>query len=246
MSELKQIIITGVSSELGSVLAEELGREPGIRIIATMRRKKPAGYKMTRNIHLIDECDLAKVECCKEVADTAKKLFTGSFGFVHSVGDFWEHVPFLKFSSSQASRMFESHVTTFYNVLQSLIPVLQAKGGGSCVAFSCNSVRYNYPWMASFTASKSAVDSLVRSLANEFSGDKIRFNSLVLASVRTKKVLRSKPHGDFAHFIPPKDILPVVKFLLSEDAYLVNGNTINLFIHSERFFRSGYFDRIAK
>jgi len=195
---------------------------------------------------LIDSCDLTKPECCEQIAKAANARFKGSFGFVHSVGDFWDHVPFLKFDPEKANHMFESHVTTFYNILQALVPVLKVKGGGSCVGFSCNSVRYNYPWMASFTASKNAIDSLVRSLANEFSGDKIRFNSLILASVRTKKVKHSKPHGDFAHFIPPKDIVPVVRFLLSKDAYLVSGNTINLFRHSRRFFRSGYFERIAK
>jgi len=100
--------------------------------------------------------------------------------------------------------------------------------------------------MASFTAAKSAVESLVRSLANEFSGDGMRFNSLVLASVKTKKVKQSKPHGDFLHFIPPSDILPVIKFLLSGDAYLVNGNAINLFKHSDQFYHAGYFERVAR
>lgn len=246
MNESHQIVLTGISSELGSVFARELGKDPAVRIIATMRRKRPRSYKEARNIHLIDECDLTSMECCEAVSKAAKKLFEGPFGLVHSVGDFWDHVPFGVYGPDKARRMFESHVTTFYNLLQSLIPIMKQKGGGSCIAFSCNSVRYNYPWMASFTAAKSAVESLVRSLANEFSGDGMRFNSLVLASVKTKKVKQSKPHGDFLHFIPPSDILPVIKFLLSGDAYLVNGNAINLFKHSDQFYHAGYFERVAR
>ena len=108
------------------------------------------------------------------------------------------------------------------------------------------SVKYNYPLMASFTASKSAVESLMRSLANEYSGYNMRFNSIVLASLRTSKVIQAKPHGDHAHFIPPKDISPIIRFLLSDASYLVNGNAINLFIHSEDFYNSGYLKRIGR
>src|SRR5207253_1110551 len=140
---------------------------------------------------------------------------------IHSVGNFWNHDPFLQVGPAQATQMFESHVNTLYNAFQSLIPVMQSKGGASCIAFSCNSVKYNYPWMASFTASKAAVESLMRSLANEFSVDGIRFNSLVLASVKTQKVHDSKPHGDFEHYIAPEELVPIVRFLISHEARLV-------------------------
>jgi NAD(P)-dependent dehydrogenase (short-subunit alcohol dehydrogenase family) len=246
MTESKQIIITGISSELGRVLAGELGKDRGVQIIGTMRRVKKTTDKFSPRVVVIDDCDLTKPSCCKRLAEEAMDRFKGPFGFIHSVGDFWNHDPFLDFGPEKAKRMFASHVTTFYNALQSLIPVMQTYKGGSCIAFSCNSVRYNYPWMASFTASKSAVNSLVRSLSNEFSGDGIRFNSLVLASLKTQKVRNSKPHGDFVHFIPPKDLVPVIEFLLSKDSYLVNGNSINLFRYSEQFYHAGYFQRILK
>jgi NAD(P)-dependent dehydrogenase (short-subunit alcohol dehydrogenase family) len=246
MNTANNIIITGISGALGSVLARELARGKGVQVIGTMRRPTTSADKFPRNVYIIDGCDLTKPECCHALADAAKRRFKTSFGYVHSVGDFWEHVPFLQCGPEKASQMFMSHVTTLYNALQALVPVMRAHKSGSCIALSCNSVRYNYPWMASFTASKSAVDSLIRSLSNEYSGDGLRFNSLVLASLRTRKVHESKPHGDFPHFIRPKDIVPVIQFLLSRDSYLVNGNTIGLFKHSEDFYHAGYFQRIAK
>ncbi len=246
MSEAKQVIITGISSELGQVLATELSKELDVKVIGTMRRKRTKKDSFPPNVQVLDDCDLTNPSCCEVAAKVVDREFSGPFGFVHSVGDFWNHVSFLDFGPKQATRMFESHVTTLYNVLQSLVPIMLTKGGSSCVAFSCNSVRYNYPWMASFTASKSAVDSLIRSLANEFSGQNLRFNSLVLASVKTQKVHDSKPHGDFDHYISPRDIIPIVRFLLSPESRLINGSTINLFEHSEQFYRQGYFERISR
>lgn len=246
MSESKQIIITGISSELGGILARELAKERGVKIIGTMRRKRTVKDKFPRNIHLLDGCDLTKPECCSKVSTAAERLFKGRFGLIHCVGDFWHHVPFLECDPKKAKTMFESHVTTLYNTLQSLIPIMKGRKGGSVVAFSCNSTLYHYPWMTAFTASKSAVDSIITSLANEYSGDNLRFNSLRLSSLKTEPVRRSKPHGDFVHFTPPGHIVPVVRFLLSPEAYLVNGNTISIFKHSDEFYRQGYFERVSK
>jgi NAD(P)-dependent dehydrogenase (short-subunit alcohol dehydrogenase family) len=246
MADSKLIVITGVSSELGSVLASELAKEPHVRIIGTMRRALRAGDEFPENVSVVDECDLTIRECCVGLAKHVDAKSQGPFGFVHCVGDFWDHVPFLEFGSEQARKLFASHVDTLYNALQALVPLMQAKGGGSSIAFSCNSITYNYPYMASFTASKSAVNSLVRSLANELSGHHLRFNSVVLASLQTSKVREAKPRGDFAHYIPPTDIVPIVRFLLSDESYLVNGSCLNLFVHSNQFYNLGYFQRISK
>lgn len=243
---LKHIVLTGASSELGAFLLQRFSEISGTQIIATMRRERRVDDVYGPNVRLLDKLDLTQRDACERLGREVGESFSGNFALIHSVGDFWDHLPFEEFDGDQAATMFESHVTTLYNTLASLIPVMKHNGGGSVVTFSCNSVRYNYPWMAAFTASKSAVDSLVRSLANEFSGNGIRLNSLVLASVKTRKVQQSKPHGDFVHFISPSDIFPVVQFLLSDTSFLVNGNTINLFEHSDQFFRTGYFERISK
>jgi NAD(P)-dependent dehydrogenase (short-subunit alcohol dehydrogenase family) len=243
---LNQIVLTGASSELGSYLLNRLSASPANKLIVTMRRSRGEGDIDRNNVRLLDGVDLAHPEATTRVASAVEQEFSGPFALIHSVGDFWDHVPFEDFTGAQAARMFESHVTTLYNTLQSLLPLMRAQGGGSVVTFSCNSVRYNYPWMASFTASKAAVDSLVRSLAYEFAGFGVRLNSLQLASVKTSKVQLSKPHGDFEHFLAPDDIFPVIEFLLSPGSFLVNGNTISLFEHSDSFYNSGYFERISK
>ena len=75
----------------------------------------------------------------------------------------------------------EATVPSTTNAFVDVLQINHLNGGGSVVAFSCNSTLYHYPWMTAFTASKSAVDSMITSLANEFSGDNLRFNSLRLS-----------------------------------------------------------------
>jgi len=243
---IKGIVLTGFSSDLGARLAHGLAEAMSVPLILTTRRKKRRSDRIPRGGVLLDECDLLDIDQCRRVADLTRVTFKGPVGVVHSVGDFWDHVPFRRLPAQRANELMSSHVNTFSNLMYSILPVLEAKGGGSVVSFSCNSVRYNYPWMAPFTAAKSAVDSMTRSLANEYAGSRIRLNSLVLASLQTDKVARSKPHGDFAHFIPPDDLVPIVTFLFSPASYLISGNGINLFTFSPTFYKRGYFQRIAR
>src|ERR1017187_380706 len=129
MNESRNIIIAGISSELGRVMAKELAKVKGVRILGTMRRKATGVDKFPGNVEILDECDLTNVYCCNRVAELADKRFKGPIGFIHSVGDFGDHVPFLEVSPQKASQMFSSHVATLYNILQSLVPLMRAKGG---------------------------------------------------------------------------------------------------------------------
>lgn len=246
MASRKQIVIGGISSDIGRAIAERLVRESPISIVGTMRRGKTAADHFSGDVHIVDDCDLTDQACCKEVARIVSRRFEGNFAYLHSVGDFWDHVPFAEFGIDHAATMMESHYLTLYTVLQALLPVMINHGGGSCIALSCNSVRYNYPWMAAFTAAKSAMESLIRTLANEYASCNIRFNALRLASVKTGKIKEKRPYGDYAHFIPPMDIAPIVDFLMSENSYLASGNSIELFSYSETFFGQGFFNRIKK
>jgi NAD(P)-dependent dehydrogenase (short-subunit alcohol dehydrogenase family) len=242
---MRNIIVGGISSDLGRVLSRGLARIPERVIVGTTRQDSDSQLGLPPGIRIISNCDLTVDSDCNMLAEVASR-FDGPFGYIHSVGNFWEHVPFGEWDSERAAEMWDSHVHTLYVVMQKLIPVMIAKGGGSTIAFSCNSVRYNYPWMTAFTAAKSAVDCLVRSLANEFAEHNLRFNSLVLSSLQTSKVADSKPNGDVDNFAPPHDLLPTIEFLMSSGAYLVNGNNISLFKFSHSFFHSSYFSRVAK
>lgn len=243
---MQDILITGISSDIGRTVVAALARDAGVHILGTMRRTRPGRLRFAKCVTVLDQCDLTQAACCERLACAAEKRFRGPFGFVHCVGDFWDHVPFLEYDTESAEKMFSSHVITFYNALRAIVPLMVRNGGGSTISFSCNSTRYSYPWMTAFTASKSATDSMVRSLANEHAGQGLRFNSLVLSSVQTEKVRKSKPHGDFAHFIRATDLVPVIRFLMSEEGRLVNGNNINMFEYSAEFYSSGYFERVAK
>jgi len=130
-----------------------------------------------------------------------------------------------------------------YGVCNELIPLMVLRGGGHITAFSCNSVRYCYPHMAAFTSAKAAVETLIKCLANEFSQSGIVANVIALASLQTDSVQKSKPFGDFKHFMSVEEIAKAVLKLSCAEFDYLNGNVISLFRHSDSFFNKGYFER---
>jgi NAD(P)-dependent dehydrogenase (short-subunit alcohol dehydrogenase family) len=72
---------------------------------------------------------------------------------------------------------------------QAVLPDMQAAGGGSIVCFGSNSWMLGIGGMAVYTASKSAVHGLARSLARDYGPFNIRVNVLVPGWIMTQRQL---------------------------------------------------------
>jgi NAD(P)-dependent dehydrogenase (short-subunit alcohol dehydrogenase family) len=139
--------------------------------------------------------------------------------------------------------MLQSQVVTLYGVARFLTPVMKDNGGGRLVAFSCNSVAYNYPDMSPFTASKAAIECFVKCYANEHSHFGISACFLALPTIRTPKVLKEKAKGDHKNYIKPADLADYILNCVLTQPHEVNGNVIKVFKYSHTFYHSSYYER---
>ena len=126
---------------------------------------------------------------------------------------------------------------------QAVVPGMKARGGGVIVNFSSISWMAGMGGMAVYTAAKSAMLGLTRSLARDFGPDNIRVNAVAPGWVRTERQLTKwlTPEGDqrrleaqcLKRWVEPEDIARFVLFLASEDAsactaqhYVVDGGWV--------------------
>jgi short-subunit dehydrogenase len=245
MSERQSFLITGASSYLGKVLSNYLSKKDSNKVFLTSRSvcnfkdlENLDHVKYLPNIDLLKENDLQKLR--SEVED----FFGGKFNIIHSVGYFRAHEPFENTNLEEAKNMVASHYLTLYGVVYAMLPLLRQRKGGHIIAFSCNSVKYRYPYMISFTAAKAAIESFIGGIANEFGKDGILANALALSSLQTPFVRESKPFGDYEHYIHLEDIAALCEELVKNPFKLMNGNTLSLYEYSDTFFHQGYFERI--
>ena len=126
---------------------------------------------------------------------------------------------------------------------QAVLPDMQAAGGGSIVNFGSTSWMVGQGGMAAYTACKSAVLGLTRSLARDYGADNIRVNAIAPGWIMTQrqKDLWLTPAGEqelmqrqcLKRGLQPDEIARVTLFLASEEAsactnqhYVVDGGWV--------------------
>jgi D-xylose 1-dehydrogenase len=126
---------------------------------------------------------------------------------------------------------------------QAVLPGMKAAGGGAIVNFSSISWMVGMGGMAIYTASKSAMLGLTRSLARDFGPHNIRVNAIAPGWVRTERQVTKwlTPEGDrmrqdaqcLKRWVEPEDIASFCVFLTSDDAsactaqhYVVDGGWV--------------------
>ena len=126
---------------------------------------------------------------------------------------------------------------------QAVLADMKAAGGGAIINFGSTSWMIGQGGMAAYTASKSAVLGLTRSLARDFGPDNIRVNAIAPGWIMTKrqKDLWLTPDGErelmqrqcLKRQLVPDEMARVVLFLASEEAsactnqhYVVDGGWV--------------------
>jgi NAD(P)-dependent dehydrogenase (short-subunit alcohol dehydrogenase family) len=111
---------------------------------------------------------------------------------------------------------------------QAVLPGMQAKGGGAIINFSSMSWMAGMGGMPIYTASKSAMIGLTRSLARDFGQHNIRVNAIAPGWVKTERQVAKwlTPESDkrrleaqcLKRWVEPEDIARFCVFLASDDA----------------------------
>lgn len=243
---MKNYLITGASSNLGKVLANHLSKNRDNKLIITSRKTVDLGIDPNENVKYLPGIDLLNEADLKIISDTTNVFFEGQFSVIHCTGYYEGQEPLEHMRLSESTRIFESNFTTVYNLTTQLLSIMIEKGGGHFIGFSCNSVKYNYPQMAPFTAAKAALESLFKTIANEFYDRGIYANNFQLATLLTEHEIKIKPHGDHKKWLKTIEVVNCIEQFINQPYQLQNGNTIQLYHYSESFFGQSYFDRISR
>src|SRR5262249_42315890 len=107
--------------------------------------------------------------------------------------------------------------------------------GGAIIAITTSLVRHAVPGTGPYSATKAAVECLVRSMAKELSGRRVRVNAVAPGPVDTdlfnagkteEAKQRMAAFSPFNRIGQPGEIAEVVRFLASEQASWVQGQIV--------------------
>ncbi|MBL4676393.1 MAG: SDR family oxidoreductase [Mucilaginibacter sp.] len=239
-------LITGANSFLGKAITARLSLNPENRLLLVSRKNISGERSYGDTISYLPNTNLLNEDSLQQMRKECELFFTGPVHVINCVGYYKGQEQFEETSPGEAKKIFESNFTTVYNTAFAIMPYLMANGGGHFITFSCKSVRYRYPFMAPFSASKAALECLMGSLANEFSKYGVIANAFSLSTLDTAYERTIKPYGDYQNWLKLDDIAKTLEEVITGNFHLMNGNTIDLFQYSDSFFNKSYFDRIKK
>jgi len=171
------VLVTGAASGIGKACVESfLAR--GCAVIGIDLNNSIKSTSSNDN-YLGLVCDITNEDKFKEVLETGVRYFGGLDMAVLNAGIFPGGKKVSELPSDEWRKVFSANLDSNLVVLREIYPLLQlAPNKGRVVIIGSKNVYAPGPGAAAYSASKAALNQLMRVLAMEWGGDGIRLNTL--------------------------------------------------------------------
>ncbi|MCL2591834.1 MAG: SDR family oxidoreductase [Defluviitaleaceae bacterium] len=233
----KIALILGASSEIGAALINEIKHEFDI-IVAHYNTNRQELDEL-RTVIGKDKLHIIK-------ADFSSKEDTNNFiKTIEETGLIPTHIVHLPAAAVRCINFHKSHwncvqtdidvsLRSIYKILNRFIRPMTKKGNAKIV-FVLSSCTVNVPnYMLDYTVVKYSLLGLMKSLAVEYAEKGININAVSPSMVETKFlnnlpriiIEKSRENSPLKRNANVQDIVPVIKFLLSEESSFITGQNI--------------------
>lgn len=218
------MLITGAKGGLGTFVTERF-LTAGAQVVGVSRSIKDSDFPSPRFVAMSG--DLGDPAAVRRLCENVLQRFGRLDVIAHIAGGFRGGKPLTETDDETFDSMFGLNVRAFFNVARAALPSM--KSGGSIVVVASRNALEPSPGAAIYAASKSALVSLVRSLAAETKEVPVRVNAVLPGTMDTSANRMSMPGADTTKWVPPGEVAEVIYWLASDAAEQVTGAAIPVF-----------------
>src|SRR3989344_1184978 len=227
----KLVLVTGASSGIGQAIAESLAQS-GYSVIGTYNKSEKKAREISvkfPRIKFVQVNLTTRPSRSKFISTLKDQTF---FALVNNAGEY-ETDEINQTNLTAWDKQIELHLTAPIDLIRNLFPQIQPGGVILNIASILGPNISSYKSVG-YAASKSALSEITKTLAVMLQKSRIRVNpispglitsppTLKSSSSWVKKVANQTPIGQNGS---PEDIAKIVKFLLSPDSKIINGQVI--------------------
>jgi NAD(P)-dependent dehydrogenase (short-subunit alcohol dehydrogenase family) len=219
----KIVFITGAKGGLGNFVTKKF-LDAGEMVIGASLNIRASDFP---NANFIPATvDLSDADATRELTDNVVQRFGHIDVVVHVVGGFAGGTPLHETDPKIWTQMQDQNLTAAFNVARAVIPHMRKEGRGRIIAVGSKAAEQPKANLGAYVIFKSALVTLVKTLALENADRGITVNAVLPGTMDTPANRAAMPNADPKQWVNPAAVANVIHWLASDEASQTNGAAI--------------------
>lgn len=222
----KVVLVTGANGGLGTAVVQAF-LDVGAKVVGTSRKIQQSEFDNANFTAIPGE--VSNSEGCKALVDKVVASFGRIDVLAHTVGGFAGGKSLAETDDATFQRMMDLNLNATFYLLRAAIPVLRKAENGRIIAIGSKAAVDPGANVGTYSASKAAMVSLIRTVALENADAGVTANVILPGTMDTPTNRKDMPESDFSRWVQPASVASLMVWLASEDARDVNGALIPVY-----------------
>ena len=222
----KIALVTGADGGLGTFVTQAL-LDAGATVVGLSRRIQQSSFN-SPNFNALP-ADISTSAGVKSAVDSLVSRFGRLDILAHTVGGFAGGHSIAATDDATFERMFDLNLYSTFYLLRAAVPVMRQGGNGRIVAIGSRAAMDPGAGVGAYSASKSAMVSLIRTVAQENKDVGITANVILPGTMDTPANRKAMPKSDFSKWVRPAAVASLITWLVSDAGKDVDGAVIPVY-----------------
>src|SRR5262245_4764526 len=222
----KVVIVTGANGGLGTHVAQAF-LSAGAGVAGVSSSIKQSDFP-SANVFAVPT-ELTNSQSATTMVNSVVQKFGRVDALIHLVGGFAGGKPVHETDDATVEKMLDMNFLSAFWVLKAVVPHMRKGGGGRIVGIGSKAAVEPAAGIAAYSASKSALITLLRTVALENKDAGITANVVLPSTIDTPTNRKAMPKADFSKWVNPEKLASLIVWLAGDTASEVSGAVIPVY-----------------